>query len=70
MIWVVLGWVLIGLFILAIELGWLAVAGTWLKSDDPSQHDAGGWAMVVWVIAHVGGLLVGGVLLVQHGLAQ
>lgn len=66
MIWVVLGWILIGLFILAIELGWLAVMGTELKKDS----GAGQVLMIVWVSTHVGGLLVGGVLLVQHGLAQ
>ncbi|UVK59640.1 membrane protein [Gordonia phage Survivors] len=71
MIWVVLGWVLIGLFILAIEVGWLALVGTLMREGGSRKdRDNGSMLMFFWVVAHLAALIMGGILLVQHGLSQ
>lgn len=64
MIWLVLGWVLIGLLILCIELGWIAAIG------QAKDTGAGVVLGIVWVGVHLSALLIGGWLLIDKGLSQ
>ncbi|QFG05143.1 membrane protein [Gordonia phage Dre3] len=71
MIWLVLGWVLVGLFILAIEGGWLSIGGSLIGKDrTPNQQEWGSVVLFMWVIVHVIALGIGGWLLVRYGLSQ